>query len=204
MAAHPAILAWEIPRTEGPVGMQPTGSQKTRTWLSDWSTTAGPPACPEVRPRLPQTAGFSSPCVAAVWLSTTPWAPRLPFFPPGLCESLVWISLPIPKGPPLVALNTLASSPGSRGRLSSVTLYLPLLIVSPPSHFCSHRWEETSGFQQPRTEDFLDSSFELTAQYFPWQMCHLAEQMSFSVCVIHLSTKNSQMPQNNFFCCGSL
>ena len=35
MATHPSILAWEIPRTEEPGGLQSTGLQKSRTGLSD-------------------------------------------------------------------------------------------------------------------------------------------------------------------------
>ena len=30
MAAYPSILAWRIPRTEKPGGLQPMGSQKVR------------------------------------------------------------------------------------------------------------------------------------------------------------------------------
>ena len=35
MATHSSILAWEIPRTEEPGGLQSMGSQKNRTQLSD-------------------------------------------------------------------------------------------------------------------------------------------------------------------------
>ena len=35
MAAHSSILAWEIPWTEGPGGLQSMGLQKNRTQLSD-------------------------------------------------------------------------------------------------------------------------------------------------------------------------
>ena len=35
MAAHSRTLAWEIPWTEEPVGLQSMGSQKSRTWLID-------------------------------------------------------------------------------------------------------------------------------------------------------------------------
>ena len=35
MATYSSILAWEIPWTENPDGLQSTGSQKSRTWLSD-------------------------------------------------------------------------------------------------------------------------------------------------------------------------
>ena len=34
MATHSSILAWEIPRTEEPGGLQSMGSQKSWTWLS--------------------------------------------------------------------------------------------------------------------------------------------------------------------------
>ena len=35
MATHFSILTWEIPWTEEPGGLQPTGSQKSQTQLSD-------------------------------------------------------------------------------------------------------------------------------------------------------------------------
>ena len=35
MAVHSSILAWKIPWTEKPDGLQPTGSQKSWTRLSD-------------------------------------------------------------------------------------------------------------------------------------------------------------------------
>ena len=35
MATHSSILAWEIPWTEEPSGLQSMGSQKSRTQLSD-------------------------------------------------------------------------------------------------------------------------------------------------------------------------
>ena len=35
MATHSSILAWEIPRTEEPGGLQFMGSQKSQTQLSD-------------------------------------------------------------------------------------------------------------------------------------------------------------------------
>ena len=38
-ATHPSILAWEIPWTEEPDGLESVGSQKSRTRLSDWTTT---------------------------------------------------------------------------------------------------------------------------------------------------------------------
>ena len=34
MATHSSILAWEIPRTEEPGGLQSMGSQKSQTRLS--------------------------------------------------------------------------------------------------------------------------------------------------------------------------
>ena len=39
MATHSSILAWEIPGTEEPGGLRSMGSQKSRTRLSDWTTT---------------------------------------------------------------------------------------------------------------------------------------------------------------------
>ena len=38
MATHTSILAWEIPRTEEPVGLQSRGSKKSRTLLRDTCT----------------------------------------------------------------------------------------------------------------------------------------------------------------------
>ena len=35
MATHSSILAWEVPWTEKPGGLQSIGSQKIWTWLSD-------------------------------------------------------------------------------------------------------------------------------------------------------------------------
>ena len=35
MATHSSILAWEIPGTKKPGGLQSMGSQKSRTQLSD-------------------------------------------------------------------------------------------------------------------------------------------------------------------------
>ena len=35
MATHSSILAWEIPRTEEPGGLQSMGSQESQTCLSD-------------------------------------------------------------------------------------------------------------------------------------------------------------------------
>ena len=37
MATHSSILAWEIPWTEEPGGLQSTGSQKSLARLSDWT-----------------------------------------------------------------------------------------------------------------------------------------------------------------------
>ena len=41
MATHHSILAWKIPWTEEPGGLQPLGSQKSRTRLSDSRTIRG-------------------------------------------------------------------------------------------------------------------------------------------------------------------
>ena len=38
MATHTSILAWEIPWTEEPVGLQSRGSKKSRTLLRDTCT----------------------------------------------------------------------------------------------------------------------------------------------------------------------
>ena len=40
MATHPSILAWKIPRSEEPGGLQYMGLQKSETRLSDWTTTS--------------------------------------------------------------------------------------------------------------------------------------------------------------------
>ena len=39
MATHSSILAWRIPWTEEPFGLQPMGLQKSQTQLSDLTTT---------------------------------------------------------------------------------------------------------------------------------------------------------------------
>ena len=38
-ATHPSILAWEILQTEGPGGLPSMESQKSQTWLCDYTTT---------------------------------------------------------------------------------------------------------------------------------------------------------------------
>ena len=38
MATHSSSLAWEIPWTEEPSGLQSMGSQKSQTQLSDYTT----------------------------------------------------------------------------------------------------------------------------------------------------------------------
>ena len=40
MAAHSSILAWEIPWTKGPGGLQSLGPQKRQTRLRDQTTAA--------------------------------------------------------------------------------------------------------------------------------------------------------------------
>ena len=40
MATHSSILAWRIPWTEEPGGLQSMGSQKSQTWWSDKTTAA--------------------------------------------------------------------------------------------------------------------------------------------------------------------
>ena len=39
MATHSSILAWEIPWTEEPGGLQSMGSRKSQMWFSDQTTT---------------------------------------------------------------------------------------------------------------------------------------------------------------------
>ena len=39
VAAHSGILAWEIPWTEEPGGLQSMGVTKSQTQLSNWTTT---------------------------------------------------------------------------------------------------------------------------------------------------------------------
>ena len=39
MATHSSILAWEIPWTEEPIGVQSMGSLKSQTLLNDQTTT---------------------------------------------------------------------------------------------------------------------------------------------------------------------
>ena len=40
MATHSSILAWKIPWTEEPSGLQPMGLQESRTQLSNQTTAA--------------------------------------------------------------------------------------------------------------------------------------------------------------------
>ena len=40
MTAHSSILAWEVPCTEEPGGLQSMGSQKSQTQLRDYATTS--------------------------------------------------------------------------------------------------------------------------------------------------------------------
>ena len=44
MATHSSILAWEIPLTEEPGGLQSVGSQRVQTQLSDRTLTTTSPA----------------------------------------------------------------------------------------------------------------------------------------------------------------
>ena len=39
MTTHSSVLAWEIPWTEEPSRLHSKGSQKSGTWLSDWTIT---------------------------------------------------------------------------------------------------------------------------------------------------------------------
>ena len=39
METHSSMLAWKMPWIEEPDRLQPMGSQKSQTWLSDWTTT---------------------------------------------------------------------------------------------------------------------------------------------------------------------
>ena len=128
MATHSDILAWEIPWTEDCWAVH--GVTKSWTWLCDWTTAAR--LCLQCGPSTPPSDSAASPLprVMAALISTSPHGLLDWPLPPGLGGPWAWISPPIPKGPSLVALSSLASSPGSRDHLSSVTLYLPLLLVS--------------------------------------------------------------------------
>ena len=70
MAIHSRILAWRIPWTEEPGRLQSMGSQKSRTWLSDWTQRCNGPL---ESPHLPlfliswplliwEWSAFSKPC----------------------------------------------------------------------------------------------------------------------------------------------
>ena len=48
MATHSRILAWRIPWTEEPGGLQSTGSHRARHDSSDLATAAGPPGAPQL------------------------------------------------------------------------------------------------------------------------------------------------------------
>ena len=58
MAIHSSVLAWRIPWTEDPGGLQSTGSQKSRIGLRDWKTNL----------------------VMCCWISTCLWLPRSMLF----------------------------------------------------------------------------------------------------------------------------
>ena len=58
MATHSSILAWEIPWTEEPGGLQSIGLQKSQTQLSD-SGTRG------------VMVPFSGACISGCWESVT-------------------------------------------------------------------------------------------------------------------------------------
>ena len=45
MAAHSSLLAWRIPWTEEPGGLQSRGVAESQTQRSGWTTTASPPFC---------------------------------------------------------------------------------------------------------------------------------------------------------------
>ena len=45
MAAHSSLLAWRIPWTEEPGGLQSRGVAESQTRRSGWTTTASPPFC---------------------------------------------------------------------------------------------------------------------------------------------------------------
>ena len=52
MATHSSILAWSIPWTEKPGGLQSTGSQRVRQDCSDWACLHKPLGRPSHRPSI--------------------------------------------------------------------------------------------------------------------------------------------------------
>ena len=87
MASHSSILAWKIPWTEEPGWLQPTGLQKSQTWLSNFTPSLMPSytefSVPKVTsPRFPP-AEFSSPSYWTTVIS------RIAMFPSPLT---VWIT----------------------------------------------------------------------------------------------------------------
>ena len=58
MATHSSILAWKIPWTEEPCGLQSVGSQ-SRTGLSDFIFTLSPPCPGSEVSHLPKEPWFS-------------------------------------------------------------------------------------------------------------------------------------------------
>ena len=62
MATHCSILAWKIPWTEEPVGLQSKGSQKSQTQLSYWITATALFECCQARPVATKVWPISSGC----------------------------------------------------------------------------------------------------------------------------------------------
>ena len=73
MPIHSSILAWRIPWTEKPGGLQSVGSQRVGLWLSDWAnwSLAGQKKAPALNPFLPSISSVQS--LSRVWLFATPW-----------------------------------------------------------------------------------------------------------------------------------
>ena len=86
MAAHFSILAWKIPQTEAPGGLQPMGSQRVQ---HDSVTIT----LPGVDFGTPLTATFPRDVsISSAWFPL--WAPLLPFLT-HLCSSGVCLGFPV-------------------------------------------------------------------------------------------------------------
>ena len=106
MATHSYILAWEIPWTEEPGGLQSMGSPKSQTRLSDQNTTICPPSGPASTKLEARIVACGRPAGAG---------PHPP------CQLLLILQSPAPEPPPSIpgppqAHISLWPSPGATGK----------------------------------------------------------------------------------------
>ena len=147
MPTHSSILAWKIPWTEEPGGLQSTGSQRVWTWLRDFYSLG--PTRSALCPPLHTSCGTIRLLIHVLWtnfrwiLPFLHWAVLPPSF---LWRAFTWCFLcPIPqhfttKILPLLPLPTLPSYTNSssssqfnhhfqRPHLNSQILLFPLLLI---------------------------------------------------------------------------